>query len=114
MRYQIPPDVLHYEVRMIFGLSAQDIMLSGLAIILGIQKFGIAWGLLLGVLSLLALKRYERMGNRSPLVYLTLWAWNRYRPQRFAMPRVLPGGGGVHLEVTDWEGQPMYRLEDEA
>jgi len=30
------------------------------------------------------------------------------------MPRVLPGGSGVSLTVTDWEGQELYRLEDEA
>ncbi len=114
MRYQIPPDVLHYEVRLLFGLSAQDIMIGGLVVILGIQKLGIAAGLLLGALALLGLKRYERLGNRSPLVYLALWGWNHWRPQRVSVPRVLPGGSGIRLEVTDWEGRAMYRLEDEA
>lgn len=114
MRYQLPPDVLHYEVRLLFGLTAQDIMIGGLIVILGINKLGVVWGLALGGLALLGLKRYERLGSRSPLVYLALWGWNRYRPQRVTMPRVLPGGSGVSLTVTDWEGREMYRLEDEA
>jgi len=111
MRYQLPPDVLHYEIKLLFGLTAQDIMISGLVIVFGLQRFGIVAGLALGLIALLALKKYERLGNRSPLVYLALCAWNRYRPERVTMPRVLPGGGGVSLSVTDWEGEEMYRVE---
>jgi len=109
MRYQIPPDVLHYEVRLLFGLTAQDILISGIAIIFGIQRFGIVSGLALGGLALLALKRYERFGNRAPLAYFGLFLWHSWRPQRVFMPRVLPGGGEVPLTVQDWEGRVMYR-----
>lgn len=67
MNYRIPPDVLHYEVRLLFGLTAQDIMITGMAILFGIQTLGLIAGLLIGLLALLAVKRYERFGNRSPL-----------------------------------------------
>ncbi|MEP0805706.1 MAG: hypothetical protein HRF47_09465 [Chloroflexota bacterium] len=112
MRYQIPPDVLHYEVRLLFGLTAQDIMIAGVAVIFGIQRFGIVVGLTLGVLALLGLKRYERLGHRSLLMYAALYLWHRLRPSQALMPRVLPGGGVAQMTVHDWDGQEMYRVEN--
>lgn len=111
MNYRIPPDVIHYEVKLLFGLTAQDIMISGMAMLFGIQIFGVLPGLLLGGLALLAVKRYERFGNRSPLVYLALWLWHRYRPQQVFMPRVLPSGDDLHLTVQDWEGNDLIHLD---
>jgi len=110
MNYRIPPDILHYELRLMFGLTAQDIMISGMCVIFGLQALGIAAGLAGGVLSLAALKRFERFGNRSPLVYFGLWVWHKYRPQQVFMPRVMPSGEDLRLTVQDWEGREMYRL----
>jgi hypothetical protein len=110
MRYQIPPDVLHYEVRLLFGLTAQDIMIAGMAVIFGIQKFGLVIGLALGAIALLGLKRYERLGRRSLLAYAGLYLWHRLRPGQALMPRVLPGGGETQMTVHDWEGREIFRL----
>jgi len=114
MRYQIPPDVLHYEVRLIFGLTAQDIMVAGIAIIFGIQKFGPVIGMALGVIALLGLKRYERLGRRSLLVYFGLYLLNRLHPGEALMPRVLAGGGETQMTVHDWEGREIYRVGGEG
>lgn len=113
MRYQIPPDVLHYEVRLIFGLSAKDIMVAGLAVVIGIQRLGVVGGLALGLVTLLAMKRYERLGNRSLLVYLALYLWHLWRPGRALLPRVLPGSGEAPLRVHDWDGREMYEVGGE-
>jgi hypothetical protein len=45
------------------------------------------------------------------LVYLALWAWHRYRPKEVYMPRVLPSDGELpHMEVTTWDGDPLYTV----
>lgn len=114
MNYRIPPDVLHYEVRLLFGLTAYDIMVSGMALLFGIQQWGPVAGACLGALALLAVKKYESLGSRSPLVYLGLWLWHRWRPQTVMMPRVLPSGGDdLRVTVYDWEGNPLIQLEGE-
>lgn len=114
MNYRIPPDVLHYEVRLLFGLTAYDIMVSGMVLLFGIQTWGPVVGVILGVLALLAIKKYEGLGNRSPLVYLGLWLWHRWRPQSVMMPRVLPSGGeDLSVTVYDWEGNTLIQLEGE-
>ena len=52
MNYRIPPDILHYELRLMFGLTAQDIMISGMCVIFGLQALGIAAGLAGGIASM--------------------------------------------------------------
>jgi hypothetical protein len=110
MQYQLPPDVLHYEVRLIFGLTAQDIMAAGMAAVFGIQRFGPVWGILMGLLALASLKRFDHLGRRSIVLYLLLWAVASLRPTPIVMPRVLPGGTDVTIRVEDWEGNPVLSL----
>jgi len=110
MQYQIPPDVLHYEPRLLFGLTAQDIMVIGMGTLLGIQKFGIIGGLILGVCVFLGAVRFRRFGNLSIFLYLVRSAWYRYRPQDVVLPRVLPDGGSVSLTIYDWDGNERIRI----
>ncbi len=110
MQYQIPPDVLHYEPRLFLGLTAQDMMVIGMAAIFGIQKFGILGGVLSALLAFGAAVRFSRFGNRSVLVYLGLSLFHRYRPQAIVMPRVLPDGGEVRMTLYDLDGQEQIRF----
>ena len=111
--YRMPSDVLHYEIRMFLGLTAQDMMIIGVAIIGGIQGLGLWAGAFLGTGAFLALKRYESLGNRSFVVYGALWLWHRFRPQQVLMPRVLPQGSedGYSVILEDWQGNTVMEME---
>ncbi len=114
MQYRMPSDVLHYEVRMLLGLTAQDIMLIGVAIMFGVQKFGPIVGGIIGVLVFALVKRYDKLGSRSLGLYAVAWAWHRIRPQEVLMPRVLPRGQGAAFSVSleNWRGETLVELND--
>jgi hypothetical protein len=111
LHYRLPPDILHYEVKYMFGLSVQDMMMSALPGMGIMARYGLVWGLVAALVTLAGLKRFEVFGDRSVLVYLALWAWHRYKPKEVYMPRVLPTGGELpQMEVTTWDGDPLYTV----
>jgi hypothetical protein len=112
LSYRLPPDVLHYEPKYIFGLSLQDMLVAVVPALLAINAAGVLWGALTGILMLAAMKRWDNFGNRSVLVYLALLLWYRFRPGEVSAPRVLP----LHpsrVEVSSWEGDTLFVLEGE-
>ncbi len=111
LHYRLPPDILHYEVRYMFGLSVQEMMMAALPGMAAMAKFGLIGGALASLAALGVLKRFEVFGDRSVLVYLALWAWHRYRPKDVYMPRVLPSSGDTpQMEVVTWDDQPLYKV----
>ena len=112
LSYRLPPDVLHYEPKYLFGLSLTDLMAAVIPALFVINTAGIVWGALVGGLVLVGMKRWENIGNRSIVIYLASLLWYRYKPGEVIAPRVLP----LHpsrVEVHSWEGNRLYTLEGE-
>ncbi len=112
LRYRLPPDMLHYEPKYLLGLGLQDLMVATMPSILMLQVAGPLGAGLTAALMLVGLMRFERFGNRSLLVYCALWLWHKYRPSTVILPRVLPRQD-TRLEVTTWDGDPLYTMEVE-
>lgn len=113
LHYRLPPDILHYEVRYIFGLSVQEMMMAAIPGMAVLAKFGLLWGAVAALATLAGVKRLEAFGDRSALVYLALWAWHRYRPRDVFTPRVLPMNGETpQMEIETWDGQQLYKVGD--
>ena len=110
LRYRLPPDMLHYETKYMFGLGMQDLMIAVMPPILMLQVAGPIGAGVSAVLMLLAVMRFERFGNRSMIAYCALWLWHKYRPSSVILPRVLPRQD-ARLEVTTWAGDLLYTLE---
>ena len=110
LRYRLPPDVLHYEPKYFLGLGLQDLMVAAMPSILMLQVTGPIGAALTAILMLTALMRFDRFGNRSLLLYCGLWLWHKYRPSTVILPRVMPRQE-TRLEVTTWEGDPLYTME---
>jgi hypothetical protein len=112
LSYRLPPDVLHYEPKYIFGLSLQDMLVAVVPALLAINAAGIVWGAIVGLVGIAAMKRWDAFGNRSVVVYVALLLWYRFRPGEVSAPRVLP----LHpsrVEVSSWEGDTLFVLEGE-
>jgi hypothetical protein len=112
LRYRLPPDVLHYEPKYLFGLGIQDLLLAAMPAVFSMLLAGLLVGVITGVVLIGALKRWEGLGNRAAVVYFALWLWHKYRPATVILPRVLPRQE-TRLEVTAWDGAPLYTLEVE-
>ncbi len=112
LRYRLPPDVLHYEPKYFMGLGVQDLMVATMPSILALQLAGPIGAALTAFLMLAGLMRFERFGNRSLLIYFALWLWHKYRPSSVILPRVMPRQE-TRLEVTTWEGDPLFTMEVE-
>ena len=112
LHYQIPPDVLHYEPRFFFGLSATDLLIAAMPAILLIATVGIFPGILAGALSLSLLKRFERFGDRSlPVYYFQRWRYNTVE-REVVLPLIIPSEAqSLHFE--SWEGDAFYKIEAE-
>jgi hypothetical protein len=70
-------------------------------------------GLVAGGFTLVAMRRYDGLGNRSVVMYLVAWVWYRWRPQSIIMPRTLPPGA-ARLEICSWDGDPMFVIDRSA
>jgi hypothetical protein len=110
MNYRIPTDVLHYEPRFFFGLSANDLLLTTIPTVIGMEFGGPVGGVIVAVLFLAGMKRFEGFGNRSAIVYLALMLWHKWRPSQVFMPRVLPRQE-AHLEFQTFDGQTLFEME---
>ncbi len=112
LRYHIPPDVLHYEPRFIFGLTATDLLVATVpAMLIGVT---LAWsaGVVTGILSLSLLKRFERFGNQSFPVY-AFQRWQHTRAARSVhLPLILPPEGEA-LQFETWDGETLFEIEAE-
>ena len=113
LRYHIPPDVLHYEPRFIFGLTATDLLVATIpAMLIGVT---LAWGtgIVTGILSLSLLKRFERFGNQSFPMY-TIQRWQHTRtPRTVHLPLILPAEVEA-LQFETWDGDSLFEIETET
>ena len=113
LTYRIPPDILHYEPRLVFGLSATEIMIGAMLGMTGMLLLGPLLGLLVGLLSLLFLRRFDGLGGRSVVVWGALMLWYRHRPGHTTIPRTLPPTA-ERLVVQDWDGRTLYTVRKET
>ncbi len=112
LHYQIPPDVLNYEPRYIFGLTATDLLVAAMPSILLMSTVGIIPGLLAGVAALTLLKRFERFGNRSlPVYFVQRWLYNRSQ-HKVVLPLILPPET-QSISFESWEGEELYEIQTE-
>jgi len=113
LQYQIPPDVLHYEPRFFFGLTATDLLVAAMPTILLMAAVGVIPGLLAGVVAISLLKRFDSFGNRSfPVYYFQRWQYIRaQRP--VTLPLVLPGEAQP-LAFETWKGEELFKIETES
>lgn len=112
LSYRLPPDVLHYEPKYIFGLSLQDMLVAVIPALLAVNTAGIVWGVIVGFIGIAATKRWAAFGNRSVVVYVALLLWYHYKPGEVVAPRVLPLRPS-RVEVSSWEGDTLFVLEGE-
>ena len=113
LNYQVPPDILHYESKYFLGFGMSEVMaglIVGMLFMLGNSP---VTGLIAGAFTLVAMRRYDGLGNRSVVMYLGAWIWYRWRPQNVIMPRTLPPGA-ARLEITSWDGDPMFVIDRSA
>lgn len=112
LQYQIPPDVISYEPRYLFGLTATDLLVAAMPSILLMATAGILPGLLAGLLALSLLKRFDRFGDRSlPVYFFQRWLYNRSQ-QKVVLPLVLPSET-QRIAFQSWDGEELYNIETE-
>jgi hypothetical protein len=111
LNYRLPPDILHYETKYFLGFGIADLLIAGMAALFAMTIVG-AFGLLVGGVALLALKRFDHLGNRSLAVYGLAALWHRLRPTRVDAPRTLPPRASK-IEVVSWDGETLYTLEED-
>jgi len=112
LRYTLPHDVFHYEPRYFAGLTVTDMFIAAMpAMVVLSVLHSIFAAVMVAVLSLALLKRFDGLGRRSIVAYVFSAGMERRRQRQFVMPQVLPGEGGT-VTVMTWDGQELYRLED--
>ena len=110
LNYHIPPDILQYESKYFFGFGMNELMVAMFVAMPLMLIVGPLTGMLGGALTLVAMRRYDGLGNRSVVMYLAAMAWYRFKPREVIMPRTLPPGN-ARLEIHSWEGDPMFVID---
>jgi len=106
LTYAIPPDILRYDKRYIFGIASTELVIAaGLALPV-IYLIGPFVGLIAGVVALLILHRIESLGNRSIVVYLIQRAVHNARERRVNIARLMPETEH-RLEIFSWDMQKI-------
>ena len=111
LNYHIPPDILHYESKYLLGFSINDLLIAMVVAMPLMMIFNPVLGLLGGAITLVFLRRFDGLGNRSAVTYLAAMAWYRLRPEEVQAPRTLPPSA-ARLEVLSWEGEHRFTLRD--
>lgn len=110
LTYEIPPDIVHYEVRTFFGLTIMELLLTALGFIAGYILLGgtILGGLLVSGVVFLFSKRLEVLGDRSIAIYFFGWLQTVLRNQQVMIPRTLPLKG---YRIRVREVDAVYEVE---
>ena len=115
LTYEWPSNLSQYEARIFLGLTAAEAMAGALAFLLPVgtiqSKFGFFIGLVCGIIVLLSIKKFERFGNRSILVFLLLRTAERRQNPEIELPLIMGGSSG-RLEVENWEGETIMTIEE--
>lgn len=110
LQYEWPQNVLSYERRFWFGLTANDLMVST---VLGILLFPIhplmiPVGALVGLLLSI---RIEPLGNRRIPAFLVEYLKHRFNRQPVILPLVLPADKGEdEFLITNSAGEEIARI----
>ncbi|MDT8899552.1 hypothetical protein QYE77_14905 (plasmid) [Thermanaerothrix sp. 4228-RoL] len=110
LEYPVPPDLLHFEPRYIFGFTSTDLVLAGGIAMPILYLLGPIPGLLTGILTLLAIHRLESLGNRSPIVYALQRLAHNARLQEIHIARLLPEGR-QHIQILTWDMRPVFGVQ---
>jgi hypothetical protein len=100
--YKMPPDVLHFETRYIFGLSIYEMMYIAMPMV-GVMMFlGLLAGFLVAVFGLVATMRMERLQGRSlPIYFFYKIMHAQKKDKQVTMPLMLPARQDA-LIVFSW------------
>ena len=97
-----------YEPKLKFGLTFVELTAAGMAVVfpmLVLQSLtGAFFGVLLGIVALLVLKRFTRLGNLSIPVYLAKRARLAHRAEPLKVAQMVPVVR-AEVTVTDYQGE---------
>ncbi len=105
LQYEWPPDILRYEQRFLFGMTVTDLLVIAGAMILPMLVH-VLLGLLGGLCGVLAVRRFEGLGDRRLPEYLLARLGHRFARQAVVLPRLLPPGKGGY-DITDLDGKVL-------
>jgi hypothetical protein len=114
LQYQFPPNILTYETRFMAGLTMTDMLAAALpfvGVVMMLQSIvGMVLGVLAGVAGLLAVKKFERLGNRNLPSYLLARLIHHFRHPEVELPLIVPRGSGATVSLQTWDGDELVSL----
>lgn len=115
LNYEWLPNLSNYEARIMLGLTAQESMVCALGFIVTISAVPSFFGaiLALGVILiiLLSIKKIDRFGQVSTIVYLAMRIWEKINKKKVEIPLIMGGDSG-RIELENWEGETILTLDD--
>lgn len=111
LSYTIGANVLKYEPKYFLGFGITELLLATVAGVFGMMTVGLVPGVIIGGAVLIALKRYEGLGNRSLPEFFFLWVSGRMSPKSVIIPRTFPVEGAVRVEYYSWQGNLLYAVK---
>ncbi len=109
--YEWPPHVGQYEARILgFSIMEAIIAVMGFLIIMATTA-NLLLGLIVGVLALLFVRKFERLGGVSipPYIYHRLYA--TYSKEMMELPLITTHSHEGVVEIEDWEGGTVAVIE---
>ncbi len=115
LNYEWLPNLSSYEARIMLGLTAQEAMMCAMGFIVTISIFPSVSGAILALLAVLAIllviKKIDRFGQKSCLIYLVMRIWGRINKKQIEIPLIMGGNSG-RIELENWEGEIILTLDD--
>src|SRR5687768_4399109 len=111
LSHEWPPDVLRYDLRFVFGLTVNDLLVIAMPTILLIPLIGLLGGLAGLVAGFLAVRRFESLGERRVTEYLAARLVHTFRDAKepVLLPLIMPAGL-EEIQITTWEGEELARI----
>ena len=110
LQYPFPPNLTEYEAKLLVGLTAKELMGTGMGFMVPMVLLpslaGIIVGVIVGALVLVSLKKIDAFGGVSLPLYIVLRLAATRRHETIELPLIM-GSSASTVEIETWDGMLM-------
>jgi hypothetical protein len=115
LQYPFPPNLTEYEAKLLIGLTAKELIGTGMGFMVPMMLLpslaGVIGGVIVGALVLLSLKKIDAFGGVSFPLYVVLRLVAARRQEVIELPLIM-GNSTSAVEIESWDGMLMHLGED--
>lgn len=116
LQYPFPPNLTEYEAKLLIGLTAKELLGTGMGFMVPMMLLpsvaGVIVGVIVSALVLISLKKIDAFGGVPLPLYVVLRLVAARQQETMELPLIM-GNLDTQVEIESWDGM-MMQLGEEA